>query len=239
MHTMNTIKSYLGSSYSDLIVGLEDTNNEIDEVHKSLKTFSNARKFVINENKEIVKACRESINAAHAANAALPGAQSDQLKKSKEKAFKAANLLKKVQKRLKTDYGKSWRLDLDEWLSDSEQEVVEAFALMNILNERGTTRELSFKTQDSTYETVKGKVKVSDSAYLFGLLDFIGELKRVVLDLQNRHDSDNAKKMFEQMHDLFKRLEIFTEYSNSVPKLKLKIDTARHLVNDTSKLIQN
>ena len=98
-------------------MGYEDTNNEIMEVHKSLKTFSNARKFVINENKEIVKACRESINAAHAANAALPGAQSDQLKKSKEKAFKAANLLKKVQKRLKTDYGKSWRLDLDEWLS--------------------------------------------------------------------------------------------------------------------------
>ena len=217
---------------------LEDTKNELEEVHKSLKTFSNARKFVINENKEIVKACRESINAAHAANAALPGAQSDQLKKSKEKAFKAANLLKKVQKRLKTDYGKSWRLDLDEWLSDSEQEVVEAYALMNILNERGITRELSFKTQDSTYETVKGKVKVSDSAYLFGLLDCIGELKRVVLDLQNRHDSDTAKKMFEQMHDLFKKLEVFTEYSNSISKLKLKIDIARHAVNDISKLIQ-
>ena len=219
-------------------MGYEDTNNEIMEVHKSLKTFSNARKFVINENKEIVKACRESINAAHAGNAALPGAQSDQLKKSKEKAFKAADLLKKVQKRLKTDYGKSWRLDLDVWLSDSEQEVVEAFALMNMLNEKGTTRELSFKTQDSTYETVKGKVKVSDSAYLFGLLDFIGELKRVVLDLQNRHDSDTAKKMFEQMHDLFKRLEVFTEYSNSIPHLKPKIDSARHAVNDTSKLIQ-
>ena len=217
---------------------LEDTKNELEEVHKSLKTFSNARKFVINENKEIVKACRESINAAHAGNAALPGAQSDQLKKSKEKAFKAADLLKKVQKRLKTDYGKSWRLDLDVWLSDSEQEVVEAFDLMNMLNEKGTTRELSFKTQDSTYETVKGKVKVSDSAYLFGLLDFIGELKRVVLDLQNRHDSDTAKKMFELMHDLFKRLEVFTEYSNSVPKLKLKIDVARHAVNDASKLIQ-
>ena len=63
---------------------MEDMNNELDEVHKSLKTFANARKFVIAENKEIVKACRESINAAHAANAALPGAQSDQLKKSKE-----------------------------------------------------------------------------------------------------------------------------------------------------------
>ena len=225
-------------NYSEYGMNIEDTNNEIREVHKSLKVFSNARKFIIVENKEIVKACRESINAAHSANASLPGAGSDQLKKSKEKAFKAADLLKKVQKRLKTDYGKSWRLDLDVWLSDSEQEVVEAFALMNMLNEKGTTRELSFKTQDSTYETVKGKVKVSDSAYLFGLLDFIGELKRVVLDLQNRHDSDTAKKMFELMHDLFKRLEVFTEYSNSVPKLKLKIDVARHAVNDASKLIQ-
>ena len=64
-------------------------------------------------------------------------------------------------KRLKTDYGKSWRQDLNEFLFDSEQEVVESFALMNILNERGTTRELSFKIKDSTYETTKSKVKVS------------------------------------------------------------------------------
>ena len=92
--------------------------------------------------------------------------------------------------------------------------------------------------QISSYVTKKSKVKVSDRAYIFGLLYCIGELKRVVLDLQNRHDSDTAKKMFEQMHDLFKKLEVFTEYSNSISKLKLKIDIARYAVNDTSKLIQ-
>ena len=151
---------------------IEDTNNEIEQVHKSLKAFSNARKFIIIENKEIVKACRESINAAHAANASIPGAQSDKRKKSKEKAFKAASLLKKLQKRLKTDYGKSWRQDLNEFLFDSEQEVVEAFTLMNILNERGTTRELSFKIQDSTYETSKAKVKISD--LIHNLSHFLG-----------------------------------------------------------------
>ena len=219
-------------------MGYEDMNNEIKEIHKSVKTFSNARKFVFDENDEIVKYCRESINAAHAGNAALPGAQSDQLKKSKEKAFKAAYLLKKVQNRLKTDYGKSWRQDMNQFLFNSEQEVVEAFALMNILNERGTTRELSFEIKDATYETKKSKVKVSDRAYIFGLLDCIGEMKRVVLDLQNRHDSDTAKKIFEQMHDLFKKLEVFTEYSNSISHLKRKIDGARYIVNDTSKLIQ-
>ena len=213
-------------------------NNEIEEIHKSVKTFSNARKFVFDENQEIVKQCRESINASLAANASLPGSESDQLKKSKEKAFKAAYLLKKVQNRLKTDYGKSWRQDMNEFLFHSEQEVVEAFALMNILNERGTTRELSFKIKDSTYETKKSTVKVSDRAYIFGLLDCIGELKRIILDLQNRHDSDSANKIFEQMHGLFTKLEVFTEYSNSISNLKPKIDSARHIVNDTSKLIQ-
>ena len=215
-----------------------DMNNEIEEIHKSVKTFSNARKFVFDENQEIVKQCRESINASLAANASLPGSESDQLKKSKEKAFKAAYLLKKVQNRLKTDYGKSWRQDMNEFLFHSEQEVVEAFALMNILNERGTTRELSFKIKDSTYETKKSTVKVSDRAYIFGLLDCIGELKRIILDLQNRHDSDSANKIFEQMHGLFTKLEVFTEYSNSISNLKPKIDSARHIVNDTSKLIQ-
>jgi len=219
-------------------MAFKDMNNEIEEIHKSVKTFSNARKFVFDENQEIVKQCRESINASLAANASLPGSESDQLKKSKEQAFKAAYLLKKVQNRLKTDYGKSWRQDMNEFLFHSEQEVVEAFALMNILNERGTTRELSFKIKDSTYETKKSTVKVSDRAYIFGLLDCIGELKRVVLDLQNRHDSDTANKIFEQMYDLFKKLEVFTEYSNSISNLKPKIDSARHIVNDTSKLIQ-
>ena len=146
--------------------------------------------------------------------------------------------MKKVQNRLKTDYGKSWRQDMNQFLFNSEQEVVEAFALMNMLNERGTTRELSFEIKDATYETKKSKVKVSDRAYIFGLLDCIGEMKRVVLDLQNRHDSDTAKKIFEQMHDLFKKLEVFTEYSNSISYLKPKIDGARHVVNDTSKLVR-
>ena len=106
------------------------------------------------------------------------------------------------------------------------------------MNKRSTTRELSFKIKDSSYETSKAKVKISDRAYIFGLLDCIGELKRVVLDLQNRHDFDTAKRIFEQMHELFKNLEVFTEYSNSISELKRKIDSARHIVNDTSKLIQ-
>ena len=126
------------------VYGSEDLSNDgINEIFGAI--------YVFDENDEIVKNCRESINAAHAGNAALPGAQSDQLKKSKEKAFKAAYLLKKVQNRLKTDYGKSWRQDMNEFLFNSEQEVVEAFALMNILNERGTTRELSFEIKVSYF----------------------------------------------------------------------------------------
>ena len=235
---MGFFKILFGIKLLTNIMNFEETYDEIEEVHKSLKTFSNARKFIIVENKEIVKACRESINAAHHANASIPGAQDDKIKESRKKAFKAANLLKKLQKRLKTDYGKSWRQDLNEFLFDSEQEVIEAFSLMNILNEKGTTRELSFKIQDSTYETTKVKVKVSDRAYIFGLLDCIGELKRVVLDLQNRNDSESAKRIFVQMHDLFKNLEVFTEYSNSVSDLKKKIDSGRYIVNDTRKLIK-
>ena len=41
-------------NYSEYGMNIEDTNNEIREVHKSLKVFSNARKFIIVENKEIV-----------------------------------------------------------------------------------------------------------------------------------------------------------------------------------------
>ena len=73
----------------------------------------------------------------------------------------------------------------------------------------------------------KSTVKVSDEGYIFGLLDCVGELKRVIIDLQNRNDMDSSKEIFALMQNLFKMLEPFTNYSNSFTDLKPKIDTVR------------
>ena len=47
---------------------LENVNDELDRINKSLTTFENARQFTITESKDILNECRKSIRASHTAN---------------------------------------------------------------------------------------------------------------------------------------------------------------------------
>ena len=217
----------------------ESMNDELDRISKSLKTFENARQFTITESKDILNECRKSINASHSANSDLPGSQEKMFKIAQEKAEKGASLLKKLQKRLKDDYGKSWKQDLRDYIENPEQEIVEAFSLLAILKQQKIpTREISFRMKDpDSYQMIKNTVKVSEGAYIFGLLDCVGELKRAVIDSLNRTDSAFANEVYKIMKEIFLKLETFTQYSNSVNDLKPKIDSARYLIADVRQLL--
>ena len=221
-------------------MSLENVKSELDSVFKSFEVYASARQFIIVESKNIVKACRESITAAHSANAAIPGNQDDMLKVAHEKAEKAGQILKNLQKRMKNDYGKFWRQNLNEYFITAEQEIVEAFSLLAIIKQdKIPLRDITFRTQDpDSYLKTKTTVKISDLAYVFGLLDCVGELKRVIIDSLNRTDSDFAKKIFVIMQELFKKLEPFMQFSNSFDYLKPKIDAARYAVNDATKSLK-
>ena len=211
---------------------------ELDAIFPDLDVFARSRQLIIVESKDIVKECRESITAAHSANAAIPGNQEDALKEAQEKAEKAGEILKKLQKRMKSDYGRFWSQDLSEFFLNAEQEVVEAFSTLAVIKqEEIPTRDIPFRFQDPYLKT-ETTVKVSDLAYIFGLLDCVGELKRVIMDSLNRDDSDFAKNVFIDMQELFKKLEPLTQFSNSFHYLKPKIDAARYAVNDAKKLVR-
>ena len=223
---------------------LENVNDELDRISKSLTTFENARQFTITESKDILNECRKSINASHSANSDLPGPQQlirqeKIFKIAQEKAEKGASLLKKLQKRLKDDYGKSWKQDLRSYIDNPEQEIVEAFSLLAILKQQKIpTREISFRMKNpDSYQMIKNTVKVSEGAYIFGLLDCVGELKRAVIDSLNRTDSTFANELYKIMKEIFLKLETFTQYSNSVDDLKSKIDSARYSVADVRQLL--
>ena len=160
-------------------------------------------------------------------------------KESQEKAEKGASLLKKLQKRLKDDYGKSWKQDLRDYIENPEQEIVEAFSLLAILKQQKIpTREISFRMKNpDSYQMIKNTVKVSEGAYIFGLLDCVGELKRAVIDSLNRTDFAFANELYKIMKEIFLKLETFTQYSNSVNDLKPKIDSARYLIADVRQLL--
>ena len=212
---------------------------ELDAIFTTLKVFASARQLIIVESKDIVKECRESITAAHSANAAIPGKQEDALKEAQEKAEKAGGILKKLQKRMKSDYGRFWSQDLNEFFINAEQEVVEAFSTLAVIKqEEIPPRDILFRSQDpDSYLKTKKYVRVSDEAYVYGLLDCIGELKRVALN-SDKSDHDLALHILEIMRGLFRELEPFSKYSNSFKILKLKIDVNRNLITDTEKSLK-
>ena len=122
---------------------------ELDAIFTTLKVFASARQLIIVESKDIVKECRESITAAHSANAAIPGNQEDALKEAQEKAEKAGEILKKLQKRMKSDYGRFWSQDLSEFFLNAEQEVVEAFSTLAVIKqEEIPPKVITFRIQD-------------------------------------------------------------------------------------------
>jgi translin len=77
----------------------------------------------------------------------------------------------------------------------------------------------------------------SPEAYLLGLLDAVGELKRMVLDSILQRDLGGAKKYFGVMEDLYSACSPLAVYDHVVNGARRKIDVARMLVEDTRGLL--
>ena len=77
----------------------------------------------------------------------------------------------------------------------------------------------------------------SPEAYLLGLLDTVGELKRLVLDSIMVGRLSRAKRYFGVMEDLYSACSPMAVYDHVVNGTRRKIDVARMLVEDTRGLL--
>lgn len=77
----------------------------------------------------------------------------------------------------------------------------------------------------------------SPEAYLLGLLDTVGELKRLVLDSIIQRKLSMAKKYFGVMEELYSLCSPLAVYDHVVNGARRKIDVARMLVEDTRGLL--
>ena len=95
------------------------------------------------------------------------------VKEANEKAENAGKMLKKLQSSMGNDYGRWWKRDLHVLLVQAEQEVVEAFSTLAVIKqEEIPPRDILFRSQDpNSYLKTKKYVRVSDEAYVYGLLD--------------------------------------------------------------------
>ncbi len=76
---------------------------------------------------------------------------------------------------------------------------------------------------------------VEPQAYLLGLGDLIGELRRSVLDELRRDNVERAWQLMELMESIYFELEKFSLPEALAPGLRHKVDVARALIESTRK----
>jgi translin len=113
--------------------------------------------------------------------------------------------------------------DLLRYLSMSEQELVECSLLMSIVKN----------------EALPGldDIGVSNQAYLFGILDCIGEIKRMVYDMVRLNRYDQAEYLFRVMQEIYSEIYPFSIYDNLVNGIRKKLDVCKILIENTRELI--
>ena len=129
----------------------------------------------------------------------------------------AKNNLKQADVLLKK-YKKKATSDLRRYMIMSEQEFVEAASLIAIVEKNEIPSEK--------------KLDVMPESYVLGLMDCVGELKRMVFDKIRIGDIDNASRVFEIMENLYLHLYPFSMYDKVVKEARRKIDVDRILVDD-------
>jgi translin len=73
---------------------------------------------------------------------------------------------------------------------------------------------------------------VSGEGYLMGLLDTVGEVKRLLLDSVMRSEIEKARRYFELMEALYSALSPFAVYDHVANGVRRKIDVDRMLTED-------
>lgn len=183
----------------------EKVKISLKSVHDELQSIENRREHLIKESRDIVILCSQSIISLHQGN----------IQESQLKLDKAKNLYLSL-KTVAED-------DLSRYLSTSEQELVEANLLMNIVKN----------------ESLLGisDIGVSSQAYLFGILDCIGEIKRMVYDMVRYGRYDKAESLFIVMQEIYNAVYPFSIYDNIVNGIRKKLDVCKILIENTRELI--
>jgi len=132
------------------------------------------------------------------------------VKTGKNNLMQADKLLKK--------YKKKATGELRRYLITPEQEFVEAACLIAVVEKKEIPSDK--------------KLAVMPESYVLGLLDCVGELKRMVFDKIRIGEIDEATRVFEVMENLYLQLYTFSLYDKVVKEARRKIDVNRILVED-------
>ena len=184
----------------------------LDEVEKSLKAMEARFSDQLQRRDKVLKDTRDVISAS---SRAIISVHTGKLKEGERELAKARALMNELRR--------SSDPSLSRYLVSPEAEVVEASAVVSLAKGKAVPSMES--------------LGASPEAYLLGLLDTVGELKRLVLDSILRRKLQRAKRYFKVMEELYSACSPLAVYDHVVNGARRKIDVARMLVEDTRGLL--
>jgi translin len=113
--------------------------------------------------------------------------------------------------------------ELLKYFHTPEQELVEANCLLSIVFNRSLPSPMD--------------LDVTGASYVMGLLDGIGEIKRMIYDKMRNNFVDDALNLFNLAQGLYNQLYPFAVFDNLVPGLRRKLDVNKILLEDVRSLI--
>lgn len=183
----------------------QNIKSSLNIINEEFKNVENRREHLIKESRELIKLCSQAIIDIHQNNT---DASKIKLNEAQGLYFSLQNFAKQ---------------DLSRYLSNSEQELVEASIILAI-------------AEDRPLPSLE-EMKVSSQSYILGFLDSIGEIKRMVYDKIRIGDYQKAENLFTQMQEIYNALYPFAVYDNFVSGIRKKLDVCRILIENTRELI--
>ena len=181
-------------------------------VHSSLDDINRELRNVEERRENLIKNTRDVIILCSKSIVAL---HNNEIDEARNKISQATVMLDKFREYAKTD--------LHKYIAVAEQELVEACMLKSIVEESSLPS--------------KKELNVLGSSYLTGLLDCIGEIKRMVYDKMRVGKAGDATKLFATMQDLYSIVYPFSVYDNLIPGLRRKLDVSKMLIEDIRAVI--
>ncbi len=185
-----------------------DYSVSFENVQNSLNSLSSQMKELEQRREALIKETREVISLCSKAIILLHG---DKVKDSETLLNSASASIKKLK-----DYV---ICDLDRYLWPAEQEYVEAYVLKEIVE-----RKSSLSGHD--------ELNVSLNAYVTGLLDCTGEIKRMIYDNLRKNNHGYSLSLFEIMQSIYNLVYPFSFYDNLIPGIRKKLDVSKRMMED-------
>ena len=176
----------------------------MNKIEKSIDDKDHIREEALRYSRDIIISCRKAIQYIH----------QNLMKNAERNIQQASNKLKQLYALTE----KFPEIFYAGYVENAAQEVVEAQCLFNIMEEKDLPDPDSLQT--------------THSAYLLGLCDVVGELRRKALDTILQNESSKSYRYLKLMEEIYDAIMTF-DYPSSLVPIKRKQDIVRSIIEKT------